>query len=478
MPPPDAAAPTQSGRGPATGSPTGPGERGKVRDGVLHAVSDARGSAPVRSRSRLAALLSSAGARSGLVLLVCSVAGHVGNYLYYVLAARLLTPAEFAEVSAITGLATIAFMPATGVQAALARDTAALEARGEGSRARALARAVARRMAYVQAGVLVLLVLGTPAAVAVLELTSVWVWLVGAAWLVLGMGLYVGLGARQGREQFGVVAAVLGGPMGVFRPLFLVPLALLGGVVGALGAMVVATVAGLVLLADRRRGRPAATDTPPLPDVRTALVALAAFASLTNVDLLVGKVTLGATEAGLYASAALLGKIALYGPSALALVLLPKVTARLEAGLSVRRPALLVMAATVVTGGVVAAAIALAPASLVTGVFGAAYAGAYSLAAPLAVAMTLLALVHVHIMMSLARRDRVLIVLVALAAVAQAAGLLLLGDSPGRMVLVTTVVAAATLAVHELTSPYGLARLALREPAAPVPDRTLHEEPR
>ncbi|MGR7023806.1 lipopolysaccharide biosynthesis protein [Geodermatophilus sp. URMC 62] len=445
-------------------------------------MSDSRGGAPVRSRPRLPAVLTSAGARSGLVLLVCSLAGHVGNYLYYVLAARLLTPAEFAEVSAITGLATIAFMPATGVQAALARDTAALEARGLDDQARALGRAVARRMAVVQAAVLAVLVLATPAAVAVLDLGSAWVWLVGAAWLVLGMGLYVGLGSRQGREQFGRVAAVLGGPMGVFRPLFLVPLALVAGVVGALGAMVAATVVGLAVLAERRRDRPVDTVVPPLPDVRTALVALGAFASLTNIDLLVGKVTLGPTEAGLYASAALLGKVALYGPSALALLLLPKVTARLESGLSVRRPALLVMAATVLTGGVVAAAIALAPASLVTGVFGAAYAGAYSLAAPLAVAMTLLALVHVHIMVSLARRDRVLIGVVALAAAAQAAGLLLLGSSPGRIVLVTTVVAATTLAVHELTSPYGLVRLALREPAArrptPVPDRVPSEETR
>jgi O-antigen/teichoic acid export membrane protein len=417
--------------------------------------------------SQLSRLMGSAAARAGAVLLFCSMAGHIGNYLYYVFAARALTPAEFAEVSAMTGLATIAFMPATGVQAALARDVAALTARGLPLEAQGLIRAVTRRVAVLQAGLLLVLVVGTPAAVAVLGLSSIWVWLVGALWIVLGLGLQISLGTHQGREHFGRVGAILAGPLGVFRPLFLVPLAAVAGVAGALGALVLATVVGLGMsLAGPRR--PRAPVTRITFRIGSALVALAAFASLTNLDLLIAKVTLEPTEAGLYASAALLGKVALYGPSALALMLLPKVTARLEASLSVRQPALLTMAATLLTGGAVAVVIVLAPDSLVTGVFGAAYAAAYPLAAPLAVAMTLLALVYVHIMVSLARGDRRLIGIVAAAAVVQAVGLLLLGDTPVRMVQVTIAVAIGTLAAHEVSSPFGFVRLCRREPPAPV----------
>ena len=94
--------------------------------------------------------------------------------------------------------------------------------------------------------------------------------------------------------------------------------------------------------------------------------------------------TLEPTEAGLYASAALLGKVALYGPSALALMLLPKVTARLEASLSVRLPAH--HGNPLLTGGAVAVVIVLAPDSLVTGVFQGRLRRAYPLAAPLTVA--------------------------------------------------------------------------------------------
>ncbi len=424
---------------------------------------------PDRRPGRLAGQLASPAARAGLLLLVCSVAGHLGNYLFYVLAARALTPAEFAEVSAMTGLATIAFMPATGIQAALAREIAALTARDLPDEAQGLIRVVTRRMALVQAGLLVVLVAATPAAVAVLDLGSVGVWLTGVLWIVLGLGLQVSQGIHQGREHFGRVGAILAGPLGVLRPVLLVPLAAVAGVVGALGALVLATVVGLVVSLGRT-GRGRGPTRPVRLDVRPALVALAAFASLTNLDLLVAKVTLEPTEAGLYASAALLGKIALYGPSALALMLLPKVAARLEAGLSVRTPAVTTMAATLATGGAVTLAVVLAPSSLVVGVFGEAYADAYALAAPLAGVMTLLALVYVHIMVTLARGDRRLIGIVAVAAVAQAVGLLLLGDTPVRMVLVSAVVAVGVLLAHEVSSRYGLVRLALGEPG-PAPGR-------
>ena len=73
----------------------------------------------------------------------------------------VLTPAEFAEVSAMTGLATIAFMPATGSRRhwrATWRRSPLVASR---SRAQGLIRAVTRRVAVLQAGLLLVLVVGT-----------------------------------------------------------------------------------------------------------------------------------------------------------------------------------------------------------------------------------------------------------------------------------------------------------------------------
>ena len=414
-------------------------------------------------RARVSALLRSGGTRVGLLVLAASMVGHIGNYLFYVLAARALSPAEFADVSVMTALATITFMPASGIQAAVARDTAALIASGRQTDADGLTRSLARDLGLVQAALLVTLVLATPAAVAFLGLASSAVWWVGTAWLVLGLALQVGLGPLQGRQRFGAVGAVLGGPLGALRPLFLVPGVAVAGVPGALGALVLATVVGLlgVGFALRRSFGPRRRTRMRLTGAVPALAALVGFASLTNADVLAAKVVLDPTTAGLYASAALLGKIALYAPAALALVLLPTVTARLEAGLDVRAPALLTMAATVGTGALVTAAILLAPPEAVGLVFGPEYIGAYALAAPLAAVMTLCALLQVHLMMALAGREWVTIWATTGAAVVQVLGLAVLARSGADVVTVTAVSAAAAILVHEVVSPYGAARLLL-----------------
>ncbi|MFD2090374.1 lipopolysaccharide biosynthesis protein [Blastococcus deserti] len=390
--------------------------------------------------------------------------GHIGNYLFYVLAARALSPAEFADVSAMTALATIAFMPASGVQAAVARDTAALIAAGRSEEADGLARWLAGRLAVLQAGLLAVLLVATPAAVAVLDLSARSVWLTGAVWLVLGLGLQVGLGPLQGRELFGAVGAVLAGPQGALRPVVLLPGVAVAGVAGALGALVAVTVLGLagvlaVLWRALRNGhgRPVAL-TGTLP----ALAALTAFASLTNADVLAAKIVLDATDAGLYSSAALLGKIALYAPSALALVLLPKVTSRLQSGLDIRGPALSTLAATLGTGLLVTGAILVAPSSLVTVVFGPEYSAAYGLAAPIAAVMTLASLLQVHLMVALASGNRRTVLLTAGAAVLQVTGLTLLAETARDVVLVSALATAAALLLHELVSPFGTLRLLRR----------------
>jgi O-antigen/teichoic acid export membrane protein len=413
---------------------------------------------------RALGLLRSGGARAGLLVLACSMVGHVGNYLFYVLAARALTPADFADVSAMTALATIAFMPATGVQAAAARDTAALVAAGRLDEVDGLVRWLARRVAVVQVGLFTVLLLATPAAVAVLDLSARSVWLAGAVWLVLGVGLQVSLGPLQGRELFGAVGAVLAGPQGALRPLLLLPGVALAGVTGALGALVLVTIVGLagVLWLMRRALTTHALRRVALTGTLPAVAALTAFASLTNADVVAAKIVLDPTDAGLYSSAALLGKIALYAPSALALVLLPKVTSRLQAGLEIRGPALLTLAATLGTGLLVTGAILAAPSSLVTLVFGPEYGAAYELAAPIAAVMTLASLLQVHLMVALASGARSTLVLTAGAALVQVAGLSLLAETAWEVVLVSAVATASALVVHELVSPFGTVRLLRR----------------
>ena len=73
------------------------------------------------------------GRRIGIVVLLASFAGHAGNYLFYVIAARMVTPAEFATISALVAFATIVLMPVNGIQVAVARDVALLRTSGSAS---------------------------------------------------------------------------------------------------------------------------------------------------------------------------------------------------------------------------------------------------------------------------------------------------------------------------------------------------------
>jgi O-antigen/teichoic acid export membrane protein len=227
--------------------------------------------------------------------------------------------------------------------------------------------------------------------------------------------------------------------------------------------MVMATVIGLLgvgwtlrrSLTNRRARR------VPITGLLPALIALIAFASLTNTDVLAAKTLLSAHDAGLYASAALLGKIALYAPSALALVLLPKVTVRLERGIDVRGPALLTMAATVATGAVVTLAILAAPSGVVSIVFGSEYRAGFWLAAPIAAVMTMNALLQVHLMMALASGERATIWLVAGATAVQIVGMATLARSAGAVVAVSAVATGVAILGHELLSSYGAVKLLL-----------------
>ena len=412
-------------------------------------------------RGRLASMRPAGGASAGLIVLATSMAGHIGNYLFYVVAARQLGPERFAEVTAITALGTMSFLPFSGVQAALARDVAALRAGGEHGAAAAVVRWTAVRMLAVQSVLFALLAAGTPLAAAELGIEGS-AWLVGASWLALGIGLQVLMGPLQGYGRFTAVGLVLAGPMGLLRLVLLVPLGAVAGVEGALGALVLATVIGLVATAWTLRGplrRDAGAPPRRLGRLGSTVAALVAFASLTNVDVVLAKAQLSAGEAGLYATAALLGKIAFHGPSALALVLLPTVTQRLAVGASVTRPMLGTLAAVLATGLGTALAILLAPAALVTGIFGTAYAQAYPLTLPLALVMTAAAVLYVHLMLALAGGDRAFLVALGVTAVAHVALVLTLGTTP-RGIVVATAIAVLTLLVwHEVASPVGTVRL-------------------
>lgn len=407
-------------------------------------------------------LAKSATARASVVLLFGSMLGHVGNYLFYVVSARAVGPAQFAEVSALAGgVAMIVFMPLVGVQAAVAREIARLRALGQREPIAALVRRLVLLVAVVGTSVMGLLVLATPLAVAWLHLSTSSIWLVTVVYIALGVALVSLLGVAQGLSRFRTVGVMLGGPLGTLRPLLVLPFVAVVGSTGPMWALLVATIVGLVVLGwivapYLRQARARSSRAVRLPRLWTTLVALIAFASLISSDAVVAKIALPDESAGLYNTGALLGKIAFYGPSALAMLLLPLVTARLERGQDIRRLLSLTLLITVGMGLVVSAVLFVAPRGLVTAVFGARYADAFPLAAPYALVMTLYAALYVHLMVAVAAARTAFTRILAGAAVLQLALFVVLHSSWWQLLAATAVAAVAGFVLHEATSSFGL----------------------
>jgi len=407
------------------------------------------------------------GRRIGIIVLGASFVGHAGNYLYYVIAARMVSPSAFAAISAMIAVGTIAWMPINGIQLAVARDVAVLRTSGTAGALSAYLRRLGRRMWVTCLGLFVLIAALSPVLADRLHIGSAFPVILAALWIATSSLLIVLTGVSQGMERFGYVSFALAGPLGMLRALVLPLCVLAAGLAGSMWAMIVATLIGLVVMI-----RPAVQDAritpvaaPPMPSMLVTIVALLAFSSLINVDLLVAQASLAPSDRAHYAAAALLGKIAFHAPAALALVLLPRASAALERGERAESAVLRTIVLTAGCGFGTAAVLWAMPTSVLTATFGPAYAAAKPLLAPLALVMTAAAVLWVHLMFATAKRSRRMTVGLVVTAVAHWILLALLHGSPQQIILASAIAMWGSLVAIEVSSGSGIVRMMLADRA-------------
>jgi O-antigen/teichoic acid export membrane protein len=176
------------------------------------------------------------------------------------------------------------------------------------------------------------------------------------------------------------------------------------------------------------------------------------------VDILLAAYFLPKGIAGVYAAAALVGKIVLFLPSALVTVLLPKAASRAAAGLTSEKILLASVAVTAALTLSVTVVLALVPESLLVWAFGGDFRAATGLLVWFGLAMTAAALVNVYLSVYFAERDVRFPLLVLAAAVAQVVAVSVWHPSPRSIVMVTFACCSAVLAIHEIAFPHALAR--------------------
>ncbi|HKE70885.1 MAG TPA: polysaccharide biosynthesis protein [Nocardioidaceae bacterium] len=276
---------------------------------------------PSDLRSRLA----------GAGLVAVAITGmNVATYGFTLVAAHLLAPAHFGELTAMMGIILVGNVAALGLQATTARRIATRNTAGE----RAAVIEAARRATWIAAGGVAVVTLAlSPLLQNVLDLTSSTSMVLVALTLIPLTIIGAQAGVAQGNRRWGRLA-VLYAAVGAGRLVFGTAAAAIDAVpsvvmAGVLVGAVVPVVVGWPLL--RTSPSPSADSEAPLPyDSRAVLVeamhgthALLAYFALTNADALLARIVLSPHDSGVYAAGLIVTKACLFLPQFVTVVAFP-----------------------------------------------------------------------------------------------------------------------------------------------------------
>ena len=395
----------------------------------------------------------------GLYLFVATFVANVLGYGYQVVMARLLRPEEYAVLTALFGILILESISSQVIQSATAKLAAQYRARGEEAALHAFVRRWAARVGGGAAAVGLLVALLSGAIAGALALPALSVTLLGLT-LFLALVFTFGLGLLQGLARFVWMGTALIAQAGV-RLAVGVLLVLAGfGVDGAFTGATAAIALSLGVLAiplvplfRAARGSTVKHELGPAETRFFALsaVVLLAYAALTNIDAVLARSLLGASEAGAYAGAITMGKIVLFAPIAIGFLLLER-TARAHArGEDTDRALYLALAFVLATSGVVALAYILLPEFLVPIVVGSQYPETAKIVGTYGVAALANALLNLWISYFIGRGEMRVGLLLAVAVVAEVALLLTNATDPLAMARIVLGVALATQAAAVAT---------------------------
>ena len=284
----------------------------------------------VRTRSSVVGV-----AGSGFGVIVGFGLWNLGNYLFFLVAGRLLGPADYGLVAALLSAALIIQTPFTSLQGAMARAIGGRPEIGGGLYVLALRRAAVATAVVGGAAALLVIAAGVISdAVPVGPLLATLVVVLPAGILPLA------LGQLQGEGRFAALAVGMAS-LGLPRPVFVLAFfaaglgiyaALLGSAATAFFATGVVMWFSLGRLGDAPIDRNSSSWTGFSGSLLPFTVGIAATAVLTNVDVVVAKLALDPHDAGIFAAVAILSKAVFIVPQAVATVALPRVAARRTAG--------------------------------------------------------------------------------------------------------------------------------------------------
>jgi O-antigen/teichoic acid export membrane protein len=388
----------------------------------------------------------------GLYLFIATSVANVLGFGYQVVMARLLTPEEYAVLTALFGILILESISSQVIQAATAKLAAEYRARDEEPALHAFVRRWTVRVGGAAAALGLVVIALSPVIAGVLELPPLSVALLGLA-LFLALVLTFGLGLLQGLARFVWMGTALivqaGSRLAVGVALVLAGLSVDGAFTGAAAAIAISVLVAAIPLLPLLRAARGSRVTHELGPAETrffvlSAVVLLAYAALTNVDAVLARSLLSPEDAGAYAGAITMGKIVLFAPIAIGFLLLER-TARAHArGEETDRALYLALGFVLATSGLVAVAYVVAPEILVPLVVGTKYPETEKIVATYGFAALANALLSLWIAYFIGRGEMRVGLLLAAAVVVEVVLLVTIGTDPLAMARIVLVVALAT----------------------------------
>ena len=377
-------------------------------------------------------------------LLIATVTGYTFSYLYLLVMGRLLGPETFGILGALFAIFYSTCLVGQAVMEAIATNVAKVKAKSGESAAVSVFTKLGIKLSIICLLPTLILIIASKPIASFFHMTSTGPVIILAVSLFTALMLSTVLGLLQGLQkfrQFGITGYLIAQGLKLLTGVIFVWIGWdLMGAVGALFASTaIATVVGLVLVRKQLTGDTynPGHHSPRFGPILLPALLLALFMSIpASVDVMLVTHIFGGQEAGLYNAVATLGKVVVFLPMAVSLILLPRVTESHTLGQGTRNILLQSLILTFILSGGVALIYWVFPDTVIRLFFGEAYLEAVALVGLYAAAMLLFSLNVVLVHYSLAIRNLWLMLLADIITLVEVLVIVLMHQSLSQVILI------------------------------------------
>ncbi|NJE06983.1 capsular biosynthesis protein [Thermococcus sp. M39] len=318
--------------------------------------------------------------RDTFIMMVAVTLSNFFNYLYQLSMGRLLTPVEYGELFSLLSLLYIFSMFSMTINTSMTKFTAAYKAKGELGKVKTLLIQGTKKLTLMGTAIYLTVVLTSPFIAKFLNMNTPTPILLLFASIPFGFLLPLYQGILRGLQRFELLGVSLSS-WSFFKLFFGVALVLLGfGVLGGLSGVFLAHVLGVFITVIFLRDIFTSKADGEKIELRAllnysgmAFLAIFAYTTMWNIDVILVKHYLSPLEAGQYSAISVLGKIVLFAPAAVGMVIFPKAAEMHEKGEEHFHVLLKGLALTLLISGGIVLAYALFPEFVIKFIYGEKY---------------------------------------------------------------------------------------------------------